>query len=331
MTSEEFRNNPLFLRNGIKGKGIFDIPVIKKETINLKDIQLIGYDKISNADKTRIVHFFLDDYKFETIWNHPDERIDILSQFKAVLSPQFSLYSEMPMSLKIFNTFKNRWCGTYLQKRGVKVIPSLSWGEPDTFWFCFDGIEKGSVVAVSTVGLRKVKELFLLGYQEMLRKINPSAIICYGKPFDEMKGHIIAVDYNATNNRSKGFYVHKTYFSDVPLALGMGNAGAPKIPTVNISDLPANVQRAYYGYDSVGWKGNYPGQSKGTRAGGNYDNDPIVLPQSESDGKPISYQEYDVNDKVPGVDRGKERFVHSSDGNTYYSPDHYVSFLKVEV
>ena len=235
------------------------------------------------------------------------------------------------MSLKIFNTFRNRWCGAYLQKRGIKVISSLSWGEPDTFWFCFDGIEKGSVVAVSTVGLRKEKELFLPGYQEMLRRINPSAIICYGKPFDEMKGHIITVDYNATNNRSKGFYVHKTYFSDVPLALGMGNAGAPKIPTVNISDLPANVQRAYYGYDSVGWKGNYPGQSKGTRAGGNYDNDPIVLPQSESDGKPISYQEYDVNDKVPGVDRGKERFVHSSDGNTYYSPDHYVSFLKVEV
>lgn len=44
MTSEEFRNDPLFLRNGIKGKGIFDIPIIKKETVNLKIIQLVGYD-----------------------------------------------------------------------------------------------------------------------------------------------------------------------------------------------------------------------------------------------------------------------------------------------
>ena len=146
-----------------------------------------------------------------------------------------------------------------------------------------------------------------------------------------MKGHIITVGYNATNNRSKGFYVHKTYYSDVPLALGRGNAGTPKIPTVSISDLPANAQRAYYGYESVGWKGNYPGQAKGTRAGGNYDNDPIVLPQNESDGKPISYQEYDVNDKGPGIGRGKERFVRGSDGNIYYSPNHYVSFLKVEV
>ncbi len=42
MTSEEFRNKSLFLRNDFTGKGIFDIPIIKKENINLKNISLIG-------------------------------------------------------------------------------------------------------------------------------------------------------------------------------------------------------------------------------------------------------------------------------------------------
>ena len=44
----------------------------------------------------------------------------------------------------------------------------------------------------------------------MLSRIKPIKIICYGKPFDEMKGDIIEVDYSETNNLSKG-YVKKIY------------------------------------------------------------------------------------------------------------------------
>ena len=44
----------------------------------------------------------------------------------------------------------------------------------------------------------------------MLRRIHPEAVICYGKPFEEMKGSIIAVDYAETNHLSKGYV--KTVF-----------------------------------------------------------------------------------------------------------------------
>lgn len=59
--------------------------------------------------------------------------------------------------------------------------------------FCFDGIEKGSVVAVSTYTREDNKEGFMLGYNKMLEIIEPSAIICYGTPFPEMKGNIKAI------------------------------------------------------------------------------------------------------------------------------------------
>ena len=157
MTSEEFRKNPLLLRNHFVGQGVFQLPLVKKSNIDLLNIQLLGYDKLSNNQYEKIVHFFLDDYKFEAIWNNPDDRIERLSKYKAVLSPQFSIYYDMPLSIKIYQTFRNRWCGAYLQSKGIKVIPSLAWGEPDTYWFCFDGIEKGSIVAVSTIGVRKEK------------------------------------------------------------------------------------------------------------------------------------------------------------------------------
>lgn len=126
-----------------------------------------------------------------------------------MLTPDFSMYVEMPIALQLFSTFKNRWVGAYLQEQGISVIPTVRWGDLTSFNFCFDGIEKGSIVAVSTIGVKKEKSHFMLGYNEMLNRIRPSKIICYGKPFDEMKGDIIEVDYGETNNLSKGFFVKK--------------------------------------------------------------------------------------------------------------------------
>lgn len=200
MTSENFRTNPMFLRNQFKGDGVFEIPKISKEKLTLDNIELIGYDKLSNNETDKIVHFFLDDYKFEVMWNDPEPRIKRLKRYRAVLTPSFSVYTEMPLSMKVYNTFRNRWCGAYLQSKGIRVIPTVTWGEPNTFWFCFDGIEQGSVVAVSTLGVRKEKSLFMQGYNELIRKIKPSAVICYGKPFEEMQGNIIPIDYERTNN-----------------------------------------------------------------------------------------------------------------------------------
>ncbi len=207
MTSEEFRTDSMFLRNQFKSDGVFNMPLLKKDEISLEKVELVGYDKLSNDETDKIVHFFLDDYKFEVLWKDPEPRIKRLKQYKAVLSPNFSIYTEMPLALKIYNTFRSRWCGAYFQSMGIKVIPTVAWGAPDTFWFCFDGIPKGSTVAVSTLGVRTEKDLFLQGYNELLRRIKPTAVICYGKPFEEMKCDIIEVDYAETTGYLKHYRI----------------------------------------------------------------------------------------------------------------------------
>jgi ribonuclease T1 len=53
------------------------------------------------------------------------------------------------------------------------------------------------------------------------------------------------------------------------------------------------------------------------------------LPPTDGSGKPITYQEWDVNPKVPGQDRGNERIVTGSDGSAWYSPDHYQTFQRL--
>lgn len=196
----------MFLRNQFKSVGMFKLPLIKKQEIGLEDVSLIGYDKINQSnDYKSTVHFFLDDYRFESIYNNPENKIETLKKYNAVLSPDFSMFVEMPIALQLFSTFKNRWVGAYLQEQGITVIPTVRWGDLTSFNFCFDGIEKGCAVAVSTIGVKKEKSHFMLGYNEMLNRIKPSKIICYGKPFDEMKGDIIEVDYAKTNNLSKGY------------------------------------------------------------------------------------------------------------------------------
>ena len=85
------------------------------------------------------------------------------------------------------------------------MIPTVSWGNENTFEFCFLGIPKGSTVAVSTYVVSEhdnrcdQKEFFMKGYREMLRRIEPERIICYNTPFPEMEGNIAFVDYELSS------------------------------------------------------------------------------------------------------------------------------------
>lgn len=162
-----------------------------------------------------MVHFFLYDYRFERVWKNPDNDIEKLSRYRAVLSPDFSMYLEMAPVMQLYNVFRNRWCGAYWASKGLRVIPTVNWGDESSFDLCFEGIEKGSVVAVSTYMASEhdnrcdQKEWFLAGYNEMLRRIEPEKIICYNTPFPEMQGNIIDVDYERSSwrymNYERGF------------------------------------------------------------------------------------------------------------------------------
>lgn len=156
-TTEEnynYRTSQTLLRNQFPGKG--KIPVIPKfqpKDGDFNDLLLIGFDKTNLEDQNhldRMVHFFLYDYRFERVWKNPEADIEKLSRYRAVLSPDFSMYLEMAPVMQMYNVFHNRWCGAYWASKGIRVIPTVNWGDESTFDFCFDGIEKGSVVAVST-------------------------------------------------------------------------------------------------------------------------------------------------------------------------------------
>ena len=87
----------------------------------------------------------------------------------------------MPMAMQIWNMYRARLIGQMMQDYGLTVIPGLQWAEAETFKFCFDGIEKGSVVAISTISLKtEFKDLWIKGVDEMIKRLEPKAILIYG-------------------------------------------------------------------------------------------------------------------------------------------------------
>ena len=67
----------------------------------------------------------------------------------------------------------------------------------------------------------------------------------------------------------------------------------------------------------------------GFEGGRTFHNEEKRLPQKDKGGNAISYQEWDVNPKVQGANRGAERLVTGSDGSAYYTSDHYRTFTKI--
>jgi guanyl-specific ribonuclease Sa len=55
-----------------------------------------------------------------------------------------------------------------------------------------------------------------------------------------------------------------------------------------------------------------------------------IVPQSDNNGNPIDYQEWDVNPKIRGQNRGTERILTGSDGRAWYTHDHYQSFTEIK-
>ena len=181
-----FKNLNFQLYDESKIEGYFQFP--KLDATDWVPEDLIGFNYVLNKpDYTKGVHFFLDDYQFERVWNSPERYIAKLEKFDCVLTPDFSLYTDMPLAMQIWNVYRSRLIGSYWQSLGMTVIPTVSWSTHDSYNFCFDGLPENGIVAISTVGIMKDKsaqQLFYDGLDEMIARIHPSGILIWGQEID---------------------------------------------------------------------------------------------------------------------------------------------------
>ena len=176
----------------------WQMPIIRNDNYIPQDLIGFNYAK-SSKEKNIGIHFYIDDYQFERLWNAPEKYVDILREYECILTPDFSLYMDMPMPMKIWNIYRSRQIGAYYQSMGIRVIPTVSWAEAETFEFCFLGIPKGSIVSVSTIGVKQDEDALQIwedGMREMIRQIEPSAILVYGGELEFDYGDIKVIYFD---------------------------------------------------------------------------------------------------------------------------------------
>ena len=173
-----------FLVEGAKFDLNFDIPICPCTAKKIPE-RLIYYNEIVKGKQhyRGFVHFYMDDYKFESIWNHPQAALKKLRRCDGIITPDFSTYLDMPAALKIYNTYRMRAIGYWLGKQGLQVINNVLWGYENSYKYCFDGIEQNSIVSISTVGCLDDKhdeDRFTKGLEAMVQTLNPRHILFYG-------------------------------------------------------------------------------------------------------------------------------------------------------
>ncbi len=99
----------------------------------------------------------------------------------------------------------------------------------------------------------------------------------------------------------------------------------------NEPPIPPNVQDTLNQIDAGKWPGS--ANAPGTKGGGSFQNvtpsGQHPLPTTEASGKPITYQEWDVNPKPAGQDRDTERVITGTDGSAWYTTDHYDTIHRI--
>lgn len=158
---------------------MLDTPFIPKELVPYGTEVRRKYAQV----RGKCVHFFIDDHKFEPLWSKPNKTLPPIQFLGQAISPDFSIDSDYPLAVNLWNVYRSRWLSRYWQEHSIDVIPNVTWTDEESFEYCFLGIPKYSMVAVGTVGVNsKVKkEVFRKGFERMLEEIEPSALIVYGE------------------------------------------------------------------------------------------------------------------------------------------------------
>lgn len=175
----------LFEYDSSRTAGYYQLPTIKACHYVPDELISFNYARSYKGNCNGVgVHFFIDDYQFERIWDQPFKIIERLKRFSCVFMPDFSIYMDMPKAMQIWNLYRMRMIGQIMQDAGLNMIPIIRTFGDDTIEMCLEGIEPGGVYAISTLGLKgaskEFKELCKHELEGVIKILTPSTILLYG-------------------------------------------------------------------------------------------------------------------------------------------------------
>lgn len=209
------------LVKGATFTGMFEIPSLRAPTKIIIPKDTIPFSLRNQTTKhNEFIVFYEHDTKFADVLTATDKYLGEILLFPGVISPDCSLYRDMPLTLQITNTYMNRAVAHYLQSQGVYVIPNVRWGDERSYTTCifpekfaFTGVPKHSIVSIGTYGCIKSaenKHYFKEGLKAMIDELQPEIVLVYGSMpkiiFDDFKNSTVFVQYPDWIKKKKGVY-----------------------------------------------------------------------------------------------------------------------------
>ena len=200
-----------------------EMPIIKGILLKHPEkLDFIGFNYCGSTPqverKNKSVHFFIYDYLFDRCWNRVSDNTKLLQQFKFVMTPDFSEYTDMSITFCMWQHFRKQWLGAYWQLQGIPVIPTACWSTKESYKFAFEGMPKNACIATSSQGWTcaeraiaknssidlsrgATKTAFREGTEVMMDELTPKQLIWYGQVFnwtqdlcDQYDCQLIAID-----------------------------------------------------------------------------------------------------------------------------------------
>lgn len=189
LLTESFKSlGPLHsvLCKGIEFTSKNQFPIVEPYSGDLPEILCSVHrlrKKLNSHLRNTCGHFFTSDSNFESYWNNPFRYLRFLQQLGFVISTDFSLYTNMVLMQKLWNSFRNKLLSAFYQRNGINLIPAPSWGDLVNIELYMEGWPKESIIAVNSTGIgldKRCRYIWLEGYHAMLDILKPVHIIRYG-------------------------------------------------------------------------------------------------------------------------------------------------------
>ena len=174
------------LCNGIEFTGKNQFPIVEPYTGQLPEVLCSVHRLLGKPDsllRDQGGHFFTSDSHIEPFWKYPFRYIQWLRKLGYVVSTDFSLYTNMLLMQKLWNSFRNKLMTAFFQHNGLNAIPAPSWGDLANLELYMEGWPKESIIAINSTGIgldKRCRYIWLEGYHTMLDILKPIHIIRYG-------------------------------------------------------------------------------------------------------------------------------------------------------
>lgn len=141
------------------------------------------------TDFNQWIHFYEHDCKFERVWNNPRRYLRKMKKFQGVITPDFSLYRDMPLVMQEWNTYRGKALGHWWQSQGMNVLPNVRYSDERSYRFCCNGVPSKATICVGSYGCLKDSQnraLFKQGLAFIVSYLKPLCIVVYGGVPDDV-------------------------------------------------------------------------------------------------------------------------------------------------